>query len=35
VTDLDGALAELGDWLRIPSVSTAGGNPDALVEAAG
>jgi len=35
VTDLDEALAELGDWLRIPSVSTAGGNPDALVEAAG
>ena len=35
VTDLDDALAELGDWLRIPSVSTAGGNPEALVEAAG
>jgi acetylornithine deacetylase/succinyl-diaminopimelate desuccinylase-like protein len=35
VTELDGALADLGDWLRIPSVSTAGGNPEALVEAAG
>ncbi len=35
VTDLDAAIAELGDWLRIPSVSTAGGNPEALVEAAG
>ena len=35
MTDLDDALAELGDWLRIPSVSTAGGNPEALVEAAG
>ena len=35
MTDLDGAIAELGDWLRIPSVSTAGGNREALVEAAG
>src|SRR5687767_6705026 len=25
---LDTAIAELGDWLRIPSVSTAGGNRD-------
>ena len=24
MTDLDDAIAELGDWLRIPSVSTAG-----------
>ena len=34
VTDLDGAIHELADWLRIPSVSTAGGNPAALREAA-
>ena len=35
MTDLDSAIVELGDWLRIPSVSTAGGNREALVEAAG
>ena len=34
MTDLDGAIHELADWLRIPSVSTAGGNPEALREAA-
>jgi acetylornithine deacetylase/succinyl-diaminopimelate desuccinylase-like protein len=34
VSDLDGAIHELADWLRIPSVSTAGGNPEALREAA-
>ena len=33
-SELDHAIAELGDWLRIPSVSTDGGNPEALVEAA-
>ena len=32
--DLDSAIHELADWLRIPSVSTAGGNPAALREAA-
>ncbi|HET8951772.1 MAG TPA: M20/M25/M40 family metallo-hydrolase, partial [Solirubrobacteraceae bacterium] len=35
MTELDAAIHELADWLRIPSVSTAGGNPGALVEAAG
>ena len=34
MTDLDGAIHELAEWLRIPSVSTAGGNPEALREAA-
>ena len=34
MTDLDSAIHELADWLRIPSVSTAGGNPAALREAA-
>jgi acetylornithine deacetylase/succinyl-diaminopimelate desuccinylase-like protein len=34
VTDLDTAIHELAEWLRIPSVSTAGGNPAALREAA-
>jgi acetylornithine deacetylase/succinyl-diaminopimelate desuccinylase-like protein len=34
VSDLDGAIHQLADWLRIPSVSTAGGNPEALREAA-
>ena len=34
MTDLDSAIHELADWLRIPSVSTAGGNPEALREAA-
>ncbi len=34
MTDLDAAIHELADWLRIPSVSTAGGNPAALREAA-
>ncbi len=34
MTDLDTAIHELADWLRIPSVSTAGGNPAALREAA-
>ena len=34
MTDLDAAIHELADWLRIPSVCTAGGNPAALREAA-
>ena len=34
MTDLDSTIHELADWLRIPSVSTAGGNPEALREAA-
>ena len=34
MTDLDATIHELADWLRIPSVSTAGGNPEALREAA-
>jgi acetylornithine deacetylase/succinyl-diaminopimelate desuccinylase-like protein len=34
VTDVDGVIHELADWLRIPSVSTAGGNRPALREAA-
>ena len=34
MTDLDGAIHELADWLRIPSISTAGGDPAALREAA-
>ena len=34
MTDLDGAIHDLADWLRIPSVSTAGGNPTALRAAA-
>ena len=34
MTDLDSAIHELAEWLRIPSVSTAGGNPEALREAA-
>jgi acetylornithine deacetylase/succinyl-diaminopimelate desuccinylase-like protein len=34
VTDLDGAIHDLADWLRIPSVSTSGGNGPALREAA-
>jgi acetylornithine deacetylase/succinyl-diaminopimelate desuccinylase-like protein len=32
--DLDAAVHELADWLRIPSVSTAGGNPAGLRAAA-
>ena len=34
MTSLESAIHELADWLRIPSVSTAGGNPAALREAA-
>jgi len=34
VTDLDGAIHELAGWLRIPSVSTGGGDPEALRAAA-
>jgi acetylornithine deacetylase/succinyl-diaminopimelate desuccinylase-like protein len=34
VTGLDAALGELSEWLRIPSVSTAGGDPAALRAAA-
>ena len=34
MTDLDGAIHELAGWLRIPSVSTAGGDAEALRAAA-
>jgi acetylornithine deacetylase/succinyl-diaminopimelate desuccinylase-like protein len=34
VTDLDGAIHELAGWLRIPSVSTGGGDAEALRAAA-
>jgi acetylornithine deacetylase/succinyl-diaminopimelate desuccinylase-like protein len=34
VTGIDAAIHELADWLRIPSVSSAGGKPEALREAA-